>query len=129
MNDLKDWTLGVAAKMSKVSITEQQVGDVIIIRVDGNIITGESAGTVRGLIRRLLTEGQRKILVDMAHVRWVDSMGIGELASALVSVTRAGGHFKLLKVRGNVKELLSITDLHTVFEIYDDEMEALNDYP
>jgi anti-sigma B factor antagonist len=129
MNDLKDWTLGVAAKMSKVSITEQQVGDVIIIRVDGNIITGESAGTVRGLIRRLLTEGQRKILVDMAHVRWVDSMGIGELASALVSVTRAGGHFKLLKVRGNVKELLSITDLHTVFAIYDDEMEALNDYP
>ncbi len=129
MNDLKDWTLGVAAKMSKVSITEQQVGDVIIIRVDGNIITGESAGTVRGLIRRLLTEGQRKILVDMAHVRWVDSMGIGELASALVSVTRAGGHFKLLKVRGNVKELLSITGLHTVFAIYDDEMEALNDYP
>jgi anti-sigma B factor antagonist len=129
MNDLKDWTLGVAAKMSKVSITEQQVGDVIIIRVDGNIITGESAGTVRGLIRRLLTEGQRKILVDMAHVRWVDSMGIGELASALVSVTRAGGHFKLLKVRGNVKELLSITDLHTVFAIYDDELEALNDYP
>jgi anti-sigma B factor antagonist len=129
MNDLKDWTLGVAAKMSKVSITEQQVGDVIIIRVNGNIITGESAGTVRGLIRRLLTEGQRKILVDMAHVRWVDSMGLGELASALVSVTRAGGHFKLLKVRGNVKELLSITDLHTVFSIYDDEMEALNDYP
>jgi anti-sigma B factor antagonist len=129
MNDLKDWTLGVAAKMSKVSITEQQVGDVIIIRVDGNIITGESAGTVRGLIHRLLTEGQRKILVDMAHVRWVDSMGIGELASALVSVTRAGGHFKLLKVRGNVKEILSITDLHTVFAIYDDEMEALNDYP
>lgn len=129
MNDLKDWTLGVAAKMSKVSITEQQVGDVIIIRVDGNIITGESAGTVRGLIRRLLTEGQRKILVDMAHVKWVDSMGIGELASALVSVTRAGGHFKLLKVKGNVKELLCITDLHTVFAIYDDEMEALNDYP
>jgi anti-sigma B factor antagonist len=129
MNDLKDWTLGVAAKMSKASITEQQVGDVIIIRVDGNIITGESAGTVQGLIRRLLTEGQRKILLDMAHVRWVDSMGIGELASALVSITRAGGHFKLLKVRGNVKELLSITDLHTVFAIYDDEMEALNDYP
>jgi anti-anti-sigma factor len=129
MNDLKDWALGVAAKASKVRITERQVGDVIIIRVDGNIITGESAGTVRGLIRRLLTEGQRKILVDMAHVRWVDSMGIGELASALVSVTRAGGHFKLLKVRGNVKELLSITGLHTVFAIYDDEMEALNDYP
>ncbi len=128
MGDLKDWTLGVAAKASKVNITERQVGDVIILSVAGNIITGESAGTVQGLIRRILTEGHRKILLDMAHVIWVDSMGIGELASALVSVTNADGQIKLLKVRGNIKELLSITGLHTVFAIYDDELEALNDY-
>ena len=128
MGDLKDWALGVASKASKVNITERQVGDVIILSVAGNIITGESAGMVQGLIRRILTEGHRKILLDMAHVIWVDSMGIGELASALVSVTHAGGQIKLLKVRGNIKELLSITGLHTVFAIYDDELEALNDY-
>jgi anti-anti-sigma factor len=128
MGDLKDWALGVASKASKVNITERQVGDVIILSVAGNIITGESAGTVQGLIRRILTEGHRKILLDMAHVIWVDSMGIGELASALVSVTNADGQIKLLKVRGNIKELLSITGLHTVFAIYDDELEALNDY-
>ena len=128
MGDLKDWALGVASKASKVNITERQVGDVIILSVAGNIITGESAGTVQGLIRRILTEGHRKILLDMAHVIWVDSMGIGELVSALVSVTHAGGQIKLLKVRENIKELLSITGLHTVFAIYDDELEALNDY-
>jgi len=128
MGDLKDWALGVAAKASKVRITERQVGDVIILSVAGNIITGESADRVRRVIRRLLTEGHRKILLDMAHVRWIDSMGIGELVSALVSVTRAGGQIKLLKVRKNINDLLSITGLQTIFAIYGNESEALNDY-
>jgi anti-anti-sigma factor len=64
----------------------------------------------------------------MAQVRWIDSIGIGELVSALVSVTRAGGQIKLLKVRDNIKEQLSITGIQTIFAIYDDESEALNDY-
>lgn len=128
MDNLKDWALGVASKVSKVSITERQVGDVIFLSVVGNIVTGESADIVRGSIRRLLTEGRRKFLLDMAHVRWVDSIGIGELVSALVSVTRAGGQIKLLRVRENIKEQLSITGMHTIFAIYEDESEALNDY-
>lgn len=128
MDNLKDWALGVASKISKVTIMERQAGDVIILGVEGNIVTGESADMVRGSIRRLLTEGRRKFLLDMAHVRWVDSIGIGELVSALVSVTRAGGQIKLLKVRENIKEQLSITGMQTIFAIYDDESEALNDY-
>jgi anti-sigma B factor antagonist len=128
MDNLKDWALGVASKISKVSITERQAGDVIILGVEGNIVTGESADMLRGSIQRLLTEGRRKFLLDMAQVKWVDSIGIGELVSALVSVTRAGGQIKLLKVRDNIKEQLSITGMQTIFAIYDDESEALNDY-
>jgi len=128
MDELKDWALGVASKVSKVSITERQSGDVIILSVVGNIVTGESADTVRSIIRRLLTEGHRKILLDMTHVRWIDSMGIGELVAALVSVTRVGGQIKLLKVKENIKELLAITGIHTIFAIYGDELEALNDF-
>ncbi len=128
MGELKNWALGVASKVSKVVITERQVGDVIIISLAGNIITGEGADTARGSIRSVLAEGHRKILLDMAHVRWVDSMGIGELVSALVSVKRAGGQIKLLKVRKNIKDLLSVTGVHSIFAIYDDELEALNDY-
>lgn len=128
MDNLKDWALGIASKVSKVDITERQVGDVIILTVAGNIVTGESADTVRSNIRRLLTEGRRKFLLNMAHVRWVDSIGMGELVSALVSITREGGQIKLLKVRENIKEQLSITGMHTIFEIYSDESEALNDY-
>lgn len=128
MSDLKDWALGVASKVSKVAITQRQVGDVMVVTLDGNIITGESADRVREIIRRLLAEGRRKILLDMAEVRWVDSMGLGTLVAALVSVTRAEGQIKLLKVRKNIKDLLSNTKLDTVFASYDDESQAINDY-
>jgi anti-sigma B factor antagonist len=128
MNNLKDLAISLAAKVSKVSITERQVGDVSILDIEGNIITGESAQTVRGLIRRLLAEGRRKILLNLAQVRWVDSEGLGELVSALVAVTRESGQITLLKVRGNIREVLEITGLDAIFAIYEDELEALNDY-
>lgn len=128
MNNLKDLAISLAAKISKVTITERQVGDVSILDVEGNIVTGESAQTVRGIIRRLLAEGRRKIFLNLEQVRWIDSEGLGELVSALVAVTRDGGQIKLLKVRGNIRELLEITGLHAIFAIYDDELEALNDY-
>ena len=128
MDNLKDWALSLAATISEVNIRERQVGDVIILDVDGNIIIGESADTVRNITRRLLAEGRRKILLNMVQVRWIDSRGIGELVSALVSVTRAGGQIKLLKVRENIEELLTVTRVDTIFDLYDDELAALNDY-
>lgn len=100
----------------------------MILDVEGNILTGESAAAVRDTIRRLLAAGHRKIFLNLAQVRWVDSEGIGELVAAHVAVTRAGGQIKLLKVRDRIRELLTITGLHTVFDIYDDELTALNDY-
>jgi len=128
VDNLKDWALSLAATISEVNIRERQVGDVIILDVDGNIIIGESADTVRNITRRLLAEGRRKILLNMVQVRWIDSRGIGELVSALVSVTRAGGQIKLLKVRENIEELLTVTRVDTIFDLYDDELAALNDY-
>ncbi len=128
MDNLKDWALSLAATISEVNIRERQVGDVIILDLDGNIIIGESADRVRNITRRLLAEGRRKILLNMVQVRWIDSRGIGELVSALVSVTRAGGQIKLLKVRENIEELLTVTRVDTIFDLYDDELAALNDY-
>lgn len=128
MNNLKDWALGIASRASKVKFNERQVGDVMILEVGGNIITGEGADNVRDIIRRLLAEGHRKILLNLEHVRWIDSTGLGELVAALTAVTREGGQIKLLKARGNIYELMAITGLHTVFAIYDDELQALNDY-
>ena len=128
MVNLKDWDLSLASTGSEVHIRERQVGDVSILDVDGNIIIGESADTVGDTVRRHLAEGRRKILLNMAQVRWVDSRGIGELVAALVTVTREGGQIKLLKVKENVEELLAVTKVDTIFDIYDDELAALNDY-
>ena len=128
MSNLKDWSLSLASTASEVNIRERQVGDVLILDVDGNIIVGESADAVRDIIRRLLAEGHRKILLNMAQVRWIDSRGIGELVAALVAVAREGGQIKLLMVRENIEELLTVTRIDTIFGIYDDELEALNDY-
>jgi anti-sigma B factor antagonist len=83
---------------------------------------------VRDITRRLLDGGRRKILLGMARVGWIDSAGLGALASALASVVRAGGQIKLLKARENVRDLLSTTKLDTVFAIHDGESEALNDF-
>ncbi len=105
MSNLTDWSLSLASTASEVNIRVRQVGDVLILDVDGNIIVGESADAVRDIIRRLLAADRRKILLNMAQVRWIDSRGIGELVSALVSVTRKGGQIKLLKVRENIAEL------------------------
>ena len=128
MVNLKDWDLSLASTGSEVHIRERQVGDVSILDVDGNIIIGESAATVRNIIRRQLAEGRRKFLLNMAQVRWVDSRGIGELVAALVTVTREGGQIKLLKVRENIAELLTVTRVDNIFAFYDDELAALNDY-
>jgi anti-sigma B factor antagonist len=128
VGNLKDWALGVAAKASKINITERQNGDVMILDLKGNILTGASAATVRGVIRRLIAAEHSKIFLNMAQVRWVDSAGIGELVAAHVAMARAGGQLKLLKVRANIKALLIATGLDTVFAMYDDELTALNDY-
>ena len=128
MDNLQDWGPSLDSTVSEVNIRERQVGDVSILDVDGNIIIGESADTVGDTVRRHLAEGRRKILLNMAQVRWVDSRGIGELVAALVTVTREGGQIKLLKVRENIKERLTVTRVNTIFALYDDELAALNDY-
>ena len=128
MDSFKDWDRSLASQASEVKIRERQAGDVIILDLDGNIIIGESVDRVRYTTRRLLAEGRRKFLLNMAQVRWVDSRGIGELVAALVTVTREGGQIKLLKVKENVEELLAVTRVNTIFDLYDDELAALNDY-
>jgi len=128
VDNLQDWGPSLDSTVSEVNIRERQVGDVSILDVDGNIIIGESADTVGDTVRRHLAEGRRKILLNMAQVRWVDSRGIGELVAALVTVTREGGQIKLLKVRENIKERLTVTRVNTIFALYDDELAALNDY-
>jgi anti-sigma B factor antagonist len=80
---------------------------------------------LRDAVRELLSKGQKQILLNLAEVNYIDSSGIGELVSAFTTVRNQGGDLKLLKLTKKVHDLLQITKLATVFDIKDDEAEAI----
>lgn len=114
--------------MAELNTTERQAGDVTILDLSGKITIGEGSVSLRGAIRRLLEENKKKILLNLAGVSYVDSSGIGELVSSFTSVNKEGGQLKLLKLTQKIQDLLAITKLLTVFDVYDDEESALNSY-
>ncbi|MCS6873215.1 MAG: STAS domain-containing protein [Pyrinomonadaceae bacterium] len=111
--------------MSELKISERQAGDVTILDLEGKITIGEGSVALRTAVRRLLSEGKKKILLNLAEVSYIDSSGIGELVSSFTTVSKEGGSLKLLNLTQKVQDLLAITKLLTVFDTYDNEEEAL----
>ncbi|HZB46363.1 MAG TPA: STAS domain-containing protein [Pyrinomonadaceae bacterium] len=114
--------------MAELNIRERQAGDVTILDMDGKITIGEGSVAVRTAIRKLLEEGKKKILLNVAGVGYVDSSGIGELVSSYTTINREGGQLKLLNLTQKMEDLLGITKLLTVFDTYEDEASALNSF-
>jgi len=111
--------------MSDLTISERQAGDVTILDLEGKITIGEGSVALRNAIRRLLGEGKNKILLNLAGVGYIDSSGIGELVSSFTAVNKEGGALKLLNLTKKIQDLLAITKLLTVFDVYNDEAAAL----
>lgn len=111
--------------MSSLNIRDRQVGNVIILDIDGDLRVGESSGALRKAVRRLLQEGQQQILLNLAHVSFIDSSGLGELIASHLLMGENGGQLKLLHLTPRVRELLTITALLTVLDVYEDEPPAL----
>ena len=114
--------------MAELNISERQAGDVTILDLSGKITIGEGSVALRNTIRRLLGEGKNKILLNLASVGYIDSSGIGELVSSFTAVNKESGQLKLLKLTQKIQDLLAITKLLTVFDVFDDEGEALGSY-
>ena len=110
--------------MSMKSIT-RQVNGITIVDLSGRITLGEGSVVLRDLVRDLVTKGQRKILLNLGDVTYIDSSGIGELVSAFTTVRNQGGELKLLNLTKKVHDLLQITKLYTVFDVKDDEVAAV----
>jgi anti-sigma B factor antagonist len=104
------------------------VGDVTLVEASGRITLGESVTLLRDQIRELLDGDRKKILLNLADVTYIDSSGIGEMVTAFTTVKRHGGSLKLLKLTQRVRDLLQITKLSTVFEVYEDESKALKSF-
>ena len=114
--------------MGELNINERQAGDVTVLDLSGKITIGEGSVALRTAIRRLLEEGKKRILLNLSGVSYVDSSGIGELVSSYTAINKEGGQLKLLNLTQKIQDLLTITKLLTVFDVYENEPEALNSY-
>jgi anti-sigma B factor antagonist len=111
-----------------IKLNTRQVGDVTVVDVAGRITLGEGSSTLRDTLRELVGKGQKKILLNLGEVSYIDSSGIGELVSGFTTVTNQGGQLKLLNLTKRVKDLLQITKLYTVFDVHDDEAAAIRSF-
>ena len=114
--------------MAELNLSERQAGDVTVLDLGGKITIGEGSVSLRGAIKRLIEEGKKKILLNLGNVSYVDSSGIGELVSSFTTINREGGQLKLLNLSQKIQDLMTITKLHTVFDVYDEETAALNSF-
>ena len=111
-----------------VKLTTRQVGDVTVVDVAGRITLGEGSSALRDSVRDMVSKNQKKILLNLGDVSYIDSSGIGELVSGFTTVTNGGGNLKLLNLNKRVKDLLQITKLYTVFEVHEDEAAAIRSF-
>jgi anti-sigma B factor antagonist len=111
-----------------IKTSTRQVGEVTVVDLSGRITLGEGSTMLRDNIRDLLGRGQKKILLNLGDVTYIDSSGIGELVSGFTTVTNQGGQLKLLNLTKKVHDLLQITKLYTVFEVHNEEAAAVKSF-
>jgi len=99
-----------------------------VVDVAGRITLGEGSSALRDTLRDMVSKNQKKILLNLGDVSYIDSSGIGELVSGFTTVTNSGGNLKLLNLNKRVKDLLQITKLYTVFDVHEDEAGAIRSF-
>ena len=108
-----------------INTSTRLVNNIVIIDTIGELRLGEGTDTVRRVVRGLLEEGYRNMLLNLRDVRHIDSSGVGELMSCYTSVRNQGGQLKLMNLSKNVHNLLQLTKLYTIFEVEEDERRAI----
>ena len=111
-----------------LQIDTREVAHVTILDISGRIILGDELDDLRSAIRDLLSQDKKKIILNLAGVDYIDSSGVGELVGAYTTVRNAGGELKLLNLTQKVQDVLHITKLYTVFDVRDDEFNAVKSF-
>jgi len=111
-----------------MQIDERTVGDVLILDIKGRITLGEGDELLKDKVNSLLNQGQKKIVLNLAEVPYIDSAGLGEIVRTYTTVSRQGGSLKLLSLTKRITDLLAITKLLTVFETYESENDAVQSF-
>lgn len=109
-----------------IQASTRAVDGVAIVDISGQLRLGEGTGKLREVVQQLMSEGYRKILLNLGGVIHIDSSGIGELMSNYTTLRNAGGELKLMNLHKNVRNLLQVTRLYTLFDVHDDQNAAIS---
>lgn len=111
-----------------LTIERRDVGQVTLLDMRGRITLGDEIEDLRSAVRNLVAKGQKKIILNLAEVDYIDSSGVGELVGCFTTVRNAGGELKLLNLSKKVHDVLHVTKLYTVFDIREDEFNAVKSF-
>jgi len=111
-----------------LSVDTREVSHVTVLDIRGRIVLGDEIGQLRNAVRALVADGKKKIILNLAEVDYIDSSGVGELVGCFTTVRNSGGELKLLNLSQKVQDVLHVTKLYTVFDIKDDEFQAVKSF-
>lgn len=111
-----------------LNISNKQVGDVSVVVLRGRIVLGEGSGALRERVKNLVDDGKKKIVLNMANVTYIDSAGLGTLVAAHVSAKKEGTALLLSDLGNKFHEVLQVTRLLTIFNVYPTEDEAISSF-
>lgn len=114
--------------MSTLNINERRNGSVVILDLKGNIRIGKDNLDIHQALRQLVEKGEKNVLINLAEVNHIDSSGLGELVAGYTTLQKSDGNLKLLNLTLKVNELMMITKLLTVFEVFENEAEAVKSF-
>src|ERR1700746_2938530 len=119
---------GLRRMSMKMTASTRLVGGVTIVDLSGRIVLGDGSAGLRDLVHKLVNEGNKKILLNLSNVDYIDSSGLGELVSAFTSMRSQGSELNMFSLTKRVRALLQITKLYTVFDITDDEATSVKSF-
>ncbi len=112
-----------------LKMTDRNVGNVSVLELEGRIVLGEESSALRERVKSLLGQDRKQIVLNMANVSYIDSAGLGALVASFTSAKNQGAILKLANLGQKFREVLQVTKLFTVFDVYDNEQAAVASFP
>jgi anti-sigma B factor antagonist len=123
-----DWRVPEERAIMALLITRGEVDGLTVLWLDGRIVLGEETGALRETVKDLIAHGQKKLILNMNNVTLIDSAGLGALVAAYSSSRSGGASLRICQLGTKFNELLQITRLTTLFEIYDTQADAIDSF-
>ena len=111
-----------------VKVTIQEVDGVSVVGLNGRIVLGEESVALRETVKGLMAAGKKKVVLDMSNVTYIDSAGLGILVATYVSAKTQGASIRLCALGHKFREVLQITRLLTIFDVYDTQAAAIGSF-